>query len=264
MLLETNSLESGPDCRGNNKHITWTLYVCRAACWVPWRHQTHVLISALKWSEVAQLCPTAWTVACQAPLFMEFSRQGYWSGLPFPSGDVPDPGIKPGSPTLKALHVAKGSSIVRVAFLFSFKLEYSFPTNTSFIDSILCTHVCVWNEYIVWSPFTYTLVSFYMVKIVMRDFRGGPVVKNPPSNAGDTSSIPGQGSKILHSTEQLSLCATTREPTCCNYWSSHALELLQHSYWACSPQLESIHSNERVHMRLRRSRMQQLRPDKAK
>ena len=44
----------------------------------------------------------------------------------------------------------------------------------------------------------------------MRDFRGGPVVKNPPSNAGDTSSIPGQGSKILHSTEQLSLCATTR------------------------------------------------------
>ena len=34
-----------------------------------------------------------WTVACQAPPSMEFSRQEYWSGLPFPSpGDLPDPG----------------------------------------------------------------------------------------------------------------------------------------------------------------------------
>ena len=34
---------------------------------------------------------------------MEFSRQGYWSGLPYPSsGDLPDPGIEPGSPTLQA------------------------------------------------------------------------------------------------------------------------------------------------------------------
>ena len=42
---------------------------------------------------------TPWTVACQAPLPMEFSRQEYWSGLPFPSpGDFPDPEIKPESP----------------------------------------------------------------------------------------------------------------------------------------------------------------------
>ena len=50
----------------------------------------------------AQSCPTLatpWTVACQAPLSMRFSRQDYWSGLPCPSpGDLPDPGIKPGSP----------------------------------------------------------------------------------------------------------------------------------------------------------------------
>ena len=46
---------------------------------------------------------TPWTVAHQAPLSMEFSRQGRWSGFPFPSpGDVPDPGIKPGSTTLQA------------------------------------------------------------------------------------------------------------------------------------------------------------------
>ena len=42
-------------------------------------------------------------IAYQAPLSMRFSRQGYWSGLPFPSpGDLPDPGIIPGSPALQA------------------------------------------------------------------------------------------------------------------------------------------------------------------
>ena len=46
---------------------------------------------------------TQWTVAHQAPLSMGFSRQEYWSGLPFPSpGDLPDPGIEPGSPALQA------------------------------------------------------------------------------------------------------------------------------------------------------------------
>ena len=47
---------------------------------------------------------TPWTVACQAPLSMEFSRQEYWSGLPCPSpGDLPDPGIEPGSSALQAV-----------------------------------------------------------------------------------------------------------------------------------------------------------------
>ena len=42
---------------------------------------------------------TPWTVAGQAPLSMGFSRQEYWSGLPFPPpGDLPEPGIKPVSP----------------------------------------------------------------------------------------------------------------------------------------------------------------------
>ena len=46
---------------------------------------------------------TPWTIACQAPLSMGFSRQEYWSGLPFPSpGDLPDPGIEHRSPTLQA------------------------------------------------------------------------------------------------------------------------------------------------------------------
>ena len=45
-----------------------------------------------------QLFATTWTVACQAPLSVGFSRQEYWSGLPYPPpGDLPDPGIKPTS-----------------------------------------------------------------------------------------------------------------------------------------------------------------------
>ena len=46
---------------------------------------------------------TPWTIAYQVPPSIGFSRQACWSGLPFPSpGDLPDPGIKPGSPTLQA------------------------------------------------------------------------------------------------------------------------------------------------------------------
>ena len=44
-----------------------------------------------------------WTVASLAPLSMDFSRQEYWNGLPFSSpGDIPNPGIEPGSPALRA------------------------------------------------------------------------------------------------------------------------------------------------------------------
>ena len=58
--------------------------VCAHSC-------VHVLICL-------RLFATPWIVAHQAPLSMEFSRQEYWSELPFPTlGDLPDPGIKPGS-----------------------------------------------------------------------------------------------------------------------------------------------------------------------
>ena len=49
-----------------------------------------------------RLFATPWTVAYQAPPSMGFSRQECWSGLPLPSpGDLPDPGIEPGSPALQ-------------------------------------------------------------------------------------------------------------------------------------------------------------------
>ena len=53
-----------------------------------------------------QSCPTLvtlWTIACQAPLSMGFSRQDYWNGLPCPPPRaLPNPGIKPRSPVLQA------------------------------------------------------------------------------------------------------------------------------------------------------------------
>ena len=57
--------------------------------------QTNVSLSRIR------LFVTPWIVAYQAPLSMGFSRQEYWSGLPFPSpGDLPDLGIEPVSPAL--------------------------------------------------------------------------------------------------------------------------------------------------------------------
>ena len=64
-----------------------------------------VVGNALSESEVAQSCPTLRDPMDCSPAgssSMEISRQGYWSGLPFPSpGDLPGPGIEPGSPTLQ-------------------------------------------------------------------------------------------------------------------------------------------------------------------
>ena len=58
---------------------------------------------AVKSLSHVQFFVAPWTVAYQAPPSMGFSRQEYWSGLPFPSpGDLPHPGIEPGSPTLQA------------------------------------------------------------------------------------------------------------------------------------------------------------------
>ena len=54
-------------------------------------------------SVVSNSFATPWTVAHQAPLSVELSRQEYWSGLPVPSsGELPNPGIEPASPTWQA------------------------------------------------------------------------------------------------------------------------------------------------------------------
>ena len=70
-----------------------------------WGNTYFSFLKMSEWQSLSgvQLFETQWTVACQAPLSMEFSRQDYWSWLPLPSpGDLPNSGIKPRSQTLQA------------------------------------------------------------------------------------------------------------------------------------------------------------------
>ena len=97
-----------------------------------------------------------WTVAHQAPLYMESSRQEYWSGFPFPSPcNLPDPGIKPCSPALQADSLLSES-----------------PGNIH-IYIYICVCVCTHR--------------------IHMGFPGGAAVRNLPANEGDQGSIPGSG-----------------------------------------------------------------------
>ena len=72
-------------------------------------HFPDTLCSEGGWMQIASVFATPWNIAHQAPLSMELSRQEYWSGFPFPSpGDLPDPGIKPRSPTFQADSLPSG------------------------------------------------------------------------------------------------------------------------------------------------------------
>ena len=79
-----------------------------------------------------QLLAPLQTVAYQGPPSMGFSRQEYWSGLPFPSpGDLPDPGIKPSSPTLQAdslLSEPPGNPSIYIKTMNSYDTSNSSPT----------------------------------------------------------------------------------------------------------------------------------------
>ena len=108
-----------------------------------------------------QLFATPWTVAHQAPLFMGFPRQEYWSGLPFPTlGDLPNPGIKLTS--LASLALAGGFFYVKYVFSFLSDIQ-SLPK-----EFLLLSHVC-------------------------SGFPGGSEGKASACNVGDLGSIPGSG-----------------------------------------------------------------------
>ena len=91
-----------------------------------------------------RLFATPWTVAYQAPLSMGFSRQEYWSGLPFPSpGDLPKPGIEPGSPTLEADNLTseppgKPSPLVALLLIFISGI-FKKDIRVCITDSLCCT-----------------------------------------------------------------------------------------------------------------------------
>ena len=82
----TWSSSSRPSCIHTQSLVVLKLQIC---VWIT---------SKVKWLIRVWLFVTPWTVAHQAPPSMEFSRQEYWTGLPFPSpGDLRDPGIEPAS-----------------------------------------------------------------------------------------------------------------------------------------------------------------------
>ena len=95
-LCSAASAQECPSCLLSRSKVggLWILFLTFSSYELKWKCQflSHV------WPFV-----TSWTVAHQAPLSTEFSRQEYWNGLPFPyPGDLPGSGIKPGSPTLQA------------------------------------------------------------------------------------------------------------------------------------------------------------------
>ena len=87
-----------------------------------------------------QLFATPWTVAHQALPSMGFSKQEYWSGLPFPSpGDLPDPGIEPRSPALQADALSyeppgKPESFTEIHIKQEYILFYILKQNTNRIE----------------------------------------------------------------------------------------------------------------------------------
>ena len=101
---------------GNSKHhlslefltfLNWTLSLLNTTspfCLL--NSPASLMVIVFEWILEFKNCyclGTPWMVALQAPLSMEFLRQEYWSGLPFPSpGDLPEPGIKPTSPSWQA------------------------------------------------------------------------------------------------------------------------------------------------------------------
>ena len=103
------SISPVPNCRQDRPTLWYILFVQVRICsetvlWMFLDRTCTLHFKVCCCCSVAQLCPTLatpWTVAYQAPLSMEFSKQEYQSGLSFPSpGDIPDPGMKSTSAAL--------------------------------------------------------------------------------------------------------------------------------------------------------------------
>ena len=100
-----------------------------------------------------QLCAILWTVACQAPLPMGFSRQEYWSGLLFPSaGDCPDPGIEP-QPLALQVDSSPSEQLGKP------------PGDHNTLNIFLLVFLFIMNKLCIFVPFfTLHTVSFFWIK----------------------------------------------------------------------------------------------------
>ena len=106
------------------------------------RHFHAVLMFVLVTKSFTTLCDP-WTVDCQAPLSMGFSRPQYWSELPFPTpGDLPDPKIEPGLPHCRQFFTTWATWKVPVWMMVPFEmfavdLHYILQSITSWISFLL-------------------------------------------------------------------------------------------------------------------------------
>ena len=136
----------------------------------------YILRVKVKSVSCVQLFGTPWTVAYQDPQSMGFSRQECWSGLPFPSPDLPDPGIEPGSPSLQADALPSeppGMSLYHVE-----DLEICLQCRRPWFD--------FWVRKICWR-------RDRLPTPVFLDFPYGLLGKESTCNVGDLGLIPGVG-----------------------------------------------------------------------
>ena len=165
-----------------------------------------------------QLLEIPWTVAFQAPLSMEFSRQEYWSELPLQRIFLTQ-GIEPGSPALQANSLLSESARQPPGTWYWHSIDdfHCGMSQTNHGLKLRCLgdlvgyYTCV-KQGAVGGIDLKSLSPLWDSNVNLknhtsnRDFPGGPVVKNPPSNAGDTGSIAGRGTKIPPAVRGWRLC----------------------------------------------------------
>ena len=153
-----------------------------------------------------QLFVTPWTVVYPVSPSMGFSRQEYWSGLPFPSpGDLPDPGIEPEFPALSADALpseppgkyTKTCMWIFIAALFIIAKTWKQPR---------CPSMSEWINKLQHDPLYYSM-EYYLAHTTKKSsqttYKHGEgtsllqCLRLPTSAAGGKSSVPGQGTKIL-------------------------------------------------------------------
>ena len=176
--------------------LTTHLSVCTSSVL---RHHGHWVSEWVKSLSRVRLFVTPWTVAYQALPSMGFSRQEYWSGLPFPSPvDLPNPGMEPGSPALQtdALpsepagkpHYDANFQANRFSQLFS----TLFLAPKTYLQTLL-------REWVIYHFSINALNHFFLQNHFVLFSRlcvceAGSVVKNLPANVeniGDVGSVPG-------------------------------------------------------------------------
>ena len=125
--------------------------VCRFSLGGAWKLKVKVLLAQLShvW-----LYETPWTVAHQAPLSMGFSRQQYWSGLPFPSPwDLPNSGTEPGSLALQADSLP--SKRLRGLRIYIFNQLSTWIPGRNEARWRLSFQICLFNSFPVLTSFSY-------------------------------------------------------------------------------------------------------------